>query len=196
MWGKSDRGIPKYFSESPQFGAMREWDSPVAGGLPGMVTITRTRFLRADVLMVLASAPAYVATREAFTVFSPQDPTPLRYLTSAALLGLYLLVMRERLRLTRRDVPRMPAVALCGYGGYGLLLNFGQATVPAGTTSLLLNISPVFAFVLAYVILLERTTLRGYLEMAVAVLGVIPPLSVLLGWVTAGRGAEPDGPAG
>lgn len=123
--------------------------------------------------MVLASAPAYVATREALTVFSPQDLTPLRYLASAALLGLYLLVMRERLRLTRRDVPRMLAVALCGYGGYGLLLNFGQATVPAGTTSLLLNISPVFAFVLGYFILVERTTLRGYVGMGVAVFGVV-----------------------
>ena len=127
--------------------------------------------------MVLASAPAYVATREVLSVLSPQDLTPLRYLTSAALLGLYLLVMRQRLRLTRRDLPRMLAVALCGYGGYGLLLNFGQATVPAGTTSLLLNISPVFAFVLGYFVLVERTTLRGYLEMAVAVLGVIPPPS-------------------
>ncbi|TFD53992.1 DMT family transporter [Cryobacterium frigoriphilum] len=133
----------------------------------------RKWLLRADVLMVLASAPAYVATREALSVFAPQDLTPLRYLASAAVLGLYLVVRRQGLRLTRRDLPRMLAVALCGYGGYGLLLNFGQATVPAGTTSLLLNISPVFAFVLGYFILVERTTLRGYLGMGVAVLGVV-----------------------
>lgn len=123
--------------------------------------------------MVGASAPAYVATREALTVLSPQDLTSLRFLGAAAILGLYLLVTRQRLRITRRHVPRVLAVALCGYGGYGLLLSLGQSTVPAGTTSLLLNISPVFAFILGYFVLVERTTTLGYLGMLVAVAGVV-----------------------
>ena len=127
---------------------------------------------RPDVLMVAVSAPGYVATREALTVLAPQDLVPLRYLVAALLLGLYLASRRRRPRLTRGDVPRMLVVAVCGYGGYGLLVTFGQATVPAGTTSLLLNISPVFAFILAYFVLVERTTRRGYLGMLVAVIGV------------------------
>lgn len=122
--------------------------------------------------MVLASAPAYVATREALTVLSPQDLTTARFLASAALLGLYLLATRQRLHLRRRDLPRMLLVGVCGYGAFGLLLSFGQTTVPAGTTSLLLNISPVFAFVLGYFVLIERTTKWGYFGMAIAVVGV------------------------
>jgi len=123
--------------------------------------------------MVLASAPAYVATRGALAGLSPQDLTTVRYLGAATILGLYLLVTGQRLRLTRRDMPRMLAVALCGYGGFGLLLSLGQATVPAGTTSLLLNISPVFAFILGYFVLVERTTARGYLGMLIAIVGVV-----------------------
>ena len=123
--------------------------------------------------MVLASAPAYVATREALTVLAPQDLTALRYLGGALILGIYLLVTKQGLQLKRRDLPRMLAVGLCGYAGYGLLIGFGQTTVPAGTTSLLLNISPVFAFILGYFVLVERTTPLGYLGMLVAVAGVV-----------------------
>jgi drug/metabolite transporter (DMT)-like permease len=123
--------------------------------------------------MVAATVPTYVATREALTALSPQDLTAARFLAGAVIIGLYLLVTRQRLTLRRPDLPRMIAVALCGYAGYGMLLNLGQATVPAGTTSLLLNISPVFAFILGYFVLVERTTWLGYLGMVIAVGGVI-----------------------
>lgn len=123
--------------------------------------------------MVLTSAPTYVATRESLKILSPQDLTPVRFLGAAVVLGIFLLFRRKRLALTRRDVPRMLLAGLLGYAGYGLLLNLGQATVPAGTTSLLLNISPVFAFMLGYLILKERTTRLGYVGILVAVAGVV-----------------------
>lgn len=123
--------------------------------------------------MVAATAPTYVATRQALTALSPQDLTAVRFLAGAAIIGLYLFVTRQRLTLRRHDLGRMLAVGLCGYAGYGLLLNLGQATVPAGTTSLLLNISPVFAFILGYFVLVERTTRLGYLGMIIAVAGVV-----------------------
>jgi drug/metabolite transporter (DMT)-like permease len=129
-------------------------------------------YRRPDVLMVLASAPTYVATREALTVLSPQDLAPIRFLAASVILGAFLLFRRQRLALKRGDMPRMLLVGILGYAGYGLLLNLGQATVPAGTTSLLLNISPVFAFMLSYLVLKERTTLLGYIGIVIAVGGV------------------------
>ena len=123
--------------------------------------------------MVVATAPTFVATREALRALSPQDLTALRFLAGTAIIGLYLLITRKRLTLRRHDFGRMLAVGLCGYAGYGMLVNFGQATVPAGTTSLLLNISPVFAFILGYFVLVERTTRLGYLGMIIAVGGVV-----------------------
>lgn len=129
-------------------------------------------YRRPDVLMVITSAPTYVATREALKVLSPQDLTPVRFLVSAGIVGAFLLIRRQRLALTRADVPRMLLTGILGYAGYGFLLNLGQATVPAGTTSLLLNISPVFAFMLSYLVLRERTTRLGYVGIVIAVLGV------------------------
>ncbi|MCO4253731.1 DMT family transporter [Pseudarthrobacter sp. HLT1-5] len=119
------------------------------------------------------SAPTYVATREALKSLSPQDLTPVRFLSAAVILGAFLLLKRQRLRLTVRDLPRTLVVALLGYAGCGLLMNLGQTTVPAGTASLLLNISPIFAFFLGYLVLRERTSKRGYLGIVTALAGVI-----------------------
>ncbi|MGO4472093.1 DMT family transporter [Arthrobacter sp. M-10] len=130
-------------------------------------------YRRPDVLMVLSSAPTYVATREALKVMDPQDLTPLRYLGAAVVLGLVLLIRRQRLTLRGGDIPRMLVAGLLGYAGFGLLLNLGQTTVPAGTASLLLNISPVFAFVLGHLMLRERTSGLGYCGMLLAVGGVV-----------------------
>ena len=123
--------------------------------------------------MVLTSAPTYVATREALKSLSPQDLTAVRFLSAAVILGAFLFLKRQRLRLTARDLPRMLVVALLGYAGCGLLLNLGQTTVPAGTASLLLNISPIFAFFLGYLVLRERTGKLGYLGIVVALAGVV-----------------------
>ena len=127
---------------------------------------------RPDVLMVITSAPTYVATSEVLRAVSPLDLTPVRFLGAALLIGLFLLLRRQRLRARGWDLVRVFAVSVVGYAAYGTLLNLGQKTVPAGTTSLLLNTSPVFAFVLGYLVLRERTTPRGVAGMAIAVVGV------------------------
>ena len=43
-----------------------------------------------------------------------------------------------------RDLPAIAAVGFAGMTAYQLLLNSGEQTVPAGTASLLVNLSPVF----------------------------------------------------
>ena len=58
----------------------------------------------------------------------------------------------------RRDVPAIAAVGFAGMTAYQLLLNAGERTVPAGTASLLVNLSPVFTAVAASVLLDERMT--------------------------------------
>ncbi|WP_125609988.1 DMT family transporter [Specibacter cremeus] len=128
---------------------------------------------RPDILMVITSAPTYVATSEVLKVFGPLDLTPVRFLLAALVLGLYFLVRKRRLLLRPRDVPKVLGISLLGYGVYGTMLNLGQTTVPAGTASLLLNTSPVFAFTLGYLVLGERTSRRGLLGMATAVVGVV-----------------------
>ncbi|WP_211876558.1 DMT family transporter [Pseudarthrobacter albicanus] len=143
--------------------AVRDGVSPLKAGL----------LRRPDVLMVITSAPAYVATSEVLKVVHPMDLTPLRFLLAALVLGLYFLMSKRRLSLRKEDAPKVIGISLLGYGAYGTLLNIGQTTVPAGTTSLLLNTSPVFAFTLAYLVLGERTSRQGLFGMAIAVVGIV-----------------------
>lgn len=128
---------------------------------------------RPDVLMVMTSAPTYVATSEVLKVVSPLDLTPLRFLLAAAIIGAWFAVRKRKLLLRKPDLLKVAAISIVGYGAYGTLLNLGQTTVPAGTVSLLLNTSPVFAFVLGYLVLGERTSPRGILGMGVATVGVV-----------------------
>ena len=128
---------------------------------------------RPDVLMVMTSAPTYVATSEVLKVVSPLDLTPLRFLLAAAVIGAWFAVRKRKLLLRKPDLLKVAAISIVGYGAYGTLLNLGQTTVPAGTVSLLLNTSPVFAFVLGYLVLGERTSPRGILGMGVATVGVV-----------------------
>ena len=123
--------------------------------------------------MVLTSAPTYVATSEILKAVSPLDLTPIRFLLAAAIFGAYFAVRRRKLLLRKQDVLRIVGISVLGYGAYGTLLNLGQTTVPAGTASLLLNTSPVFAFILGYLVLGERTSRRGILGMAIATAGVV-----------------------
>lgn len=124
-------------------------------------------------LMVITSAPAYVATGEVLKVISPLDLTPLRFLLAAAIIGGWFVLRRKKFLLRTPDVLNVVGVSIIGYGAYGTLLNLGQTTVPAGTVSLLLNTSPVFAFILGYALLGERTSTRGIIGMGVATLGVV-----------------------
>lgn len=125
------------------------------------------------ILFVLTSAPTYVATSEMLREVEPMDLTPLRFFSATLVLGLFLIVRRgrPRPRLSTGDRWRVVAISVLGYALYGTLVNIGQTTVAAGTTSLLLNMSPVFAFILGITVLRERPTRKAVLGIAVAVLG-------------------------
>jgi drug/metabolite transporter (DMT)-like permease len=64
-------------------------------------------------------------------------------------------------RPARADLPRLVLVAFTGMTAYQLLLNSGEVTVPAGTASLLVNVSPLFAAIFAVTLLGERLSRRA-----------------------------------
>ncbi len=131
------------------------------------------RLKQPGILFVLTSAPTYVATSEMLREVEPMDLTPLRFFSATLILGLLMIVRRgrPRPRLSTGDRWRVFAISLLGYALYGTLINIGQTTMAAGTTSLLLNMSPVFAFILGTTVLRERPTRKGVLGISVAVLG-------------------------
>jgi drug/metabolite transporter (DMT)-like permease len=89
----------------------------------------------------------------------------------AALL-LVALALRRPLAIPRRLVPTLALMSLT-FGGFFGLAFAGAERLPAALGSLLGNIAPVSTIVLAALILRERPTVRQYLGVAVAFLGVL-----------------------
>lgn len=74
-------------------------------------------------------------------------------------------------RPARGDVPRLAACALTGMAGYQFLLNAGERTVSAGTASLLVNTGPIFAALLAWMLLSRRPPANTWAGIAIAFTG-------------------------
>ncbi len=128
----------------------------------------RAAFALAATVVLWGSA--FAAIRAALEHFSAGHLSVLRLLVAAVALGAVAAARGVRLP-ARRDVPAIAAVGFAGMTAYQLLLNAGERTVPAGTASLLVNVSPVFTAVAASVLLHEHMTRRRWTGVAVACAG-------------------------
>ena len=119
---------------------------------------------------VLLWGSAFAAIRAALEHFSAAHLSVLRLLV--ATLALCAIAAARGVRLpAARDLPAIAAVGLAGMTAYQLLLNSGERTVPAGTASLLVNLSPVFTAIGASLWLREDMTRRRWAGVAVACAG-------------------------
>src|SRR5262245_27641448 len=89
-------------------------------------------------------ASAFAGIRVALRHFGPEHLSILRLAVASAVLGAIALVRWLRLP-SRADLPGLFLVSFTVMTAYQLLLNSGEVSVPAGTASLLVNVSPLFA---------------------------------------------------
>jgi drug/metabolite transporter (DMT)-like permease len=133
----------------------------------------RSRLARSDrlaagalVLTIALWASAFAGIRVALRHFGPEHLSLLRLGVASAVLGA-IAVARGGVRVpARADLPRLVLVAVTGMTAYQLLLNSGEVSVPAGTASLLVNVSPLFTAILAVTLLGERLTRRARVGLA------------------------------
>src|SRR5918999_4659267 len=116
---------------------------------------------------VLLWASAFAAIRAALEHFGAGHLSVLRLLVAALALGAVAAARGVGLPAAR-DVPAIAAVGFAGMTAYQVLLNSGERTVPAGTASLLVNLSPVFTAIGASVWLREEMTRRPWAGGAIA----------------------------
>jgi drug/metabolite transporter (DMT)-like permease len=116
-------------------------------------------------------ASAFPAIRAALEGYSPAHLSVLRLLVAAIALGAVAAARGVRLP-ARRDVPAIAGLGLTGMAAYQVLLNSGERTVPAGTASLIVNVSPVIVALVATALLGERLTRLGWAGIAIAFGGV------------------------
>ena len=117
-------------------------------------------------------ASAFVGIRIALHAFTPAQLTVTR-LVVAAVLFLALLPFIKVRKPDRRDLPRLISCAALGMTGYQFLLNAGERSINAGTASLLVNTAPVFAAILAWVMLRERPTRQVLVGISIAFAGAV-----------------------
>jgi terminal-alkyne amino-acid exporter len=141
----------------------------------GAVSGSMRRSPRILVVAALAAtivlwASAFVAIRRLLPALGPGAVVSGRLSLAAVAFGVIAIVAGAR-RPTRAQLPALAVLGATGYAGYQLLLSAGERTVPAGTASLMLSITPVVAAVLAGPLLGERVSRRGWAGMAIALAG-------------------------
>jgi len=120
---------------------------------------TRTWIALAAALFLWASA--FAGIRAGLKGYSPAHLALLRFLVASFVLATY--AARARFRRPRwLDVPRFVMTGAFGISLYNLLLNYGEAKVTAGVSSLLISSAPIWIALISSFALKERLTLWGW----------------------------------
>jgi drug/metabolite transporter (DMT)-like permease len=138
-----------------------------AEAMPRSPRLVATLALAATILLWGSAFPAIGL---ALTAFSPGELSVVRLAVAAVALALVAPMLRIR-RPAAADLGRIVLCGLTGMTAYQLLLNGGQQTVPAGTASLLIALSPIATALLARALLRERLDAVQWTGMAVAFSG-------------------------
>ncbi len=132
--------------------------------------------LAAVAVTLVLWASAFVAIRHLGHTFSPGGLSLGRLLVGAFALGTVLLVRgsgRPGPRLPeRRNWPGLVAIGLLWFGLYNVALNAGERRIDAGTSAMLIQLSPVLVAVMAALFLRERATPALGVGLLVAFAGV------------------------
>jgi drug/metabolite transporter (DMT)-like permease len=117
-------------------------------------------------------ASAFVAIRHLGGTFTSGSLSLGRLLVGSVALGA-VAVSRGLPRPSRRDWLGLVAIGVLWFGIYNVALNQGEHHVDAGTSAMLIQVSPVLIAVLATVFLGERFTLWLGLGLVLAFAGVV-----------------------
>jgi drug/metabolite transporter (DMT)-like permease len=138
--------------------------------------------LVAALVTVVLWASAFVGIRAAGEDLSPGALSLGRLAVGSALLGVFVLLQRERLP-GRRELPLLLACGVLWFGLYNLALNEAERRVDAGTAAMLVNVGPVLIALLAGFLLREGFPRMLVVGCAVALIG-----AVVIGLATSERG--------
>jgi drug/metabolite transporter (DMT)-like permease len=140
------------------------------------------RALLAVGVTVLLWASAFVAIRSAGAYFSP-GALALGRLLSGSVTLLVIWAVRGGGLPPRAAWPGVVAVGLLWFGGYMVLLNWGEQRVDAGTAAMIVNIGPILIALLGGWLLRE-----GFPPRLLAGLGVAFAGAIVVGVASSGGG--------
>jgi drug/metabolite transporter (DMT)-like permease len=127
--------------------------------------------LAAMAITIVTWASAFAAIRVALAGLTPLDLAAVRYISAAAIAGLYLAIVRPPLPRWR-DVVRLAVIGFLSVTAYALFLNTGEITVEAGAASFILQINPILVALMAIPLLGERFGWRSWAGTLVSFVGI------------------------
>ena len=139
-------------------------DRPAPGHIP-----TKAYVALGFALVVWASA--FAGIRAGLRSYAPSHLALFRYLIASTVLAIYARFAYFR-RPAWKDIPGLLVAGSLGITIYNLALNYGETRVTAGSASLLISSTPIWAALLAMLILRERLTLAGWLGVLLSFAGV------------------------
>jgi drug/metabolite transporter (DMT)-like permease len=116
-------------------------------------------------------ASAFAGIRAGLRSYAPSHLALFRYLIASSVLGVYARFAHFR-RPAWRDLPGLVVAGTLGITIYNLALNYGETRVTAGSASLLISSTPIWAALLAMLVLRERLTLTGWFGVLSSFAGV------------------------
>jgi drug/metabolite transporter (DMT)-like permease len=147
---KLDRGEPGQFFMKPKF---------------------PTRALIALCVALGFWASAFAGIRAGLHAYPPAHLALFRYLIASCVLAIYARFAHVRFP-EWRDVPGLILAGSLGITFYNLALNYGEIRVTAGSASLLISSTPIWAALLAMFLLRERLTTYGWIGVLLSFAGV------------------------
>lgn len=120
---------------------------------------------------LLLWASAFPGIRAGLRAYAPAHLALFRYLIASTVLGTYARFAHFR-RPALRDLLMLALAGSLGITFYNLALNYGETRVTAGSASLLISSTPIWAALLAMFILRERLTSLGWLGVLLSFTGV------------------------
>jgi drug/metabolite transporter (DMT)-like permease len=114
---------------------------------------------------------AFAGIRAGLSAYGPAHLALFRYMIASVVLGVYALFAHFR-RPALRDLPGLVLAGSLGITFYNLALNYGEMRVTAGSASLLVTSTPIWAALLAMFLLRERLTSAGWMGVILSFAGV------------------------
>ena len=130
------------------------------------------RMLIALTVLLVLWASSFAGIRVGLKAYTPGHLALLRFIVASATLLLYALLSRMRLPALR-DIPNLLVLGFLGITVYQVALSYGEQSVSAGASSLLVATVPCFTAILAAIFLHERVLLLAWIGILLSFTGVV-----------------------
>ena len=123
-------------------------------------------------------AGSFIAAKYATIELEPLSTAFLRYFIAVIFLTILILHFKtDKLRISKKDIPKFVITGLTGIAGYHFFFFVALRHTQITNTAIINALSPIVTGVMAAIFIRERLSRGGYIGMLISVFGVLVLLS-------------------